>query len=346
MKKLLLFLMLTWAVPSTVCAQIQLKNLSFRKTHDLTWDVSWKVDVINRGDRAVRVWLDFQFIDKNDFAVATDNGEIRVASGDSITYREVRAFTPATYEKIASMNAKAEVRRLFLSASLSLEKFPAVPSLQGVLEVGDRFHIAGCENGELQAPVVHIWSQPTIAMGGRIIGRMSGGRLGGGVGQCLGSVVITLDIRIIGERTHIKIESVVNGTIGWITDSFVGKKFDTDRCREHFTGLEHIRRCEICESVDVKAPTEWIGSPTRNVNIRIGPGVDYPLHESGELFAGEEIQILQECQGWLQARSMPEHLIDRAIEQRGRRRARAMLLFWVRKDLIRRKQPSFLSTTR
>ncbi len=45
---------------------------------------------------------------------------------------------------------------------------------------------------------------------------------------------------------------------------------------------------DSCESVDVKAPTKWIGSPPRNVNIRIGPGIDYPLHESGELFAGLE----------------------------------------------------------
>lgn len=66
---------------------------------------------------------------------------------------------------------------------------------------------------------------------------------------------------------------------------------------------------DSCESIDVKAPTEWIGSPPRNVNIRVGPGIDYPIHQSGELFAGEEIQILQECHGWLQARSMPEHLI-------------------------------------
>jgi len=100
---------------------------------------------------------------------------------------------------------------------------------------------------------------------------------------------------------------------------------------------------DSCESVDVKAPSEWIGSPTtRNVNIRIGPGIDYPLHGSGELFAGEEIQILQECQGWLQARSMPERLIDRVIERNGRRRAREMLLFWVRKDLIRRKGPQLM----
>lgn len=112
MNRLLLLLVLMSAIPSTICAQIELKNLSFRKTHDLTWDVSWKIDVINRGDRAARVWLDFQFIDKDDFAVATDNGEIRIAAGDSVTYREVRAFHPATYDKIASMNAKAEVRRL------------------------------------------------------------------------------------------------------------------------------------------------------------------------------------------------------------------------------------------
>ena len=95
---------------------------------------------------------------------------------------------------------------------------------------------------------------------------------------------------------------------------------------------------DSCESVDVKAPTKWFGSPARNVNIRVGPGIDHPIHESGELLAGEEIQILQECQGWLQARSMPEHLIDLVIEQNGRTRAREMLLFWVRKDLIRRER--------
>ncbi len=103
---------------------------------------------------------------------------------------------------------------------------------------------------------------------------------------------------------------------------------------------------DSCESVDVKVPTEWIGSPPRNVNIRIGPGTDYPLHASGQLFAGEEIQILQECQGWLQARAMPEHLIDRAIEQHGRREAQEMLLFWVRKDLIRRQTKSSTVTPR
>ena len=97
------------------------------------------------------------------------------------------------------------------------------------------------------------------------------------------------------------------------------------------------RRPDGCESANVKAWPEWIGSPPRNVNIRIGPGINYPLHESGGLLAGEEIQILQDCQGWLQARAMPEHLIDRAIELHGLARAQEMLLFWVRKDLIRRQ---------
>ncbi len=51
---------------------------------------------------------------------------------------------------------------------------------------------------------------------------------------------------------------------------------------------------DSCESVNVKAPTEWIGSPPRNVNIRVGPGIDCPIHQSGEeLFAGEEIGALE-----------------------------------------------------
>ena len=131
------------------------------------------------------------------------------------------------------------------------------------LEIGDRFHVDGCENGELVIPVVHLWSQPTIAMGGRPIATLSGQGRADGVGRCQGAVVAALDVRTIAGRTHIKVESVVNGTIGWITDSFVGKKFDTDQCREHFTELEHIRRCEA--QIQTKTSTVTPPpTPTRN----------------------------------------------------------------------------------
>ncbi len=112
------------------------------------------------------------------------------------------------------------------------------------LEIGDRFHVDGCENGELVIPVVHLWSQPTIAMGGRPIATLSGQGRADGVGRCQGSIVAALEIRVIGDRTHVRIETIVGGTIGWITDSFVGKKFDIGQCREYFTEPEHIRRCE------------------------------------------------------------------------------------------------------
>jgi len=73
------------------------------------------------------------------------------------------------------------------------------------------------------------------------------------------------------------------------------------------------------------------------VDIRTGPGISFPLHESGALEPGEQIQILQECHGWLQARVVPLRMIDWAIKQNGRVRAKEMLLFWVRKELIRRR---------
>ena len=112
MKRLLLLIGLVGLIaPCAVSGQIELKNLAFRKTHDLTWDVSWKVDVVNRGSRAVRVWLDFTFIDKDGFAVATDNGQLQVGARDTVTYREVRAFTPVTYRAITTMEVEAEIRR-------------------------------------------------------------------------------------------------------------------------------------------------------------------------------------------------------------------------------------------
>ncbi len=115
---------------------------------------------------------------------------------------------------------------------------------QRAVRVGDRFHITGCENGDLLLPLVNIWSQPPGSPGARPIATLSGQGRPDGAGRCQGAIVAALEVRTTGGRTHIKIESVVNGTIGWITDSFVGKKFDTDRCREHFTEPEHIRRCE------------------------------------------------------------------------------------------------------
>ena len=92
-----------------------------------------------------------------------------------------------------------------------------------------------------------------------------------------------------------------------------------------------------CESVNLKAPTQFIAQPASgNVNIRTGPGTNYPVHESGQLLRGEKIQILQECNGWYQARAIPAHLIDTSIQQNGAKRAKEMLLFWVRKDLVRK----------
>jgi len=91
---------------------------------------------------------------------------------------------------------------------------------------------------------------------------------------------------------------------------------------------------DSCATVDLKAPTLWAGAPLRLVNIRTGPGPQYPIHSSGQLEPRERIQVLQECHGWLQARVIPVRMIDGAIQQNGLARAREMLLFWVRKDLI------------
>ena len=95
---------------------------------------------------------------------------------------------------------------------------------------------------------------------------------------------------------------------------------------------------DSCKSVGLKAPTLWIGAPETSVDIRTGPGTGFPLHESGALDPGEQIQILQECHGWLQARVVPLRMIDWAIQQNGRVRAKEMLLFWVKKELIRRRR--------
>lgn len=95
---------------------------------------------------------------------------------------------------------------------------------------------------------------------------------------------------------------------------------------------------DSCKTVSLKAPVLWRGVALAEVDIRTGPGDNYPVHESGQLLEGEEVQVLQDCHGWLEARVIPVRLIDTAIEQNGRKRAREMLPFWVRKGSIRRRR--------
>ena len=108
-------------------------------------------------------------------------------------------------------------------------------------EVGTLFHITGCERGELVVPVVNMWDSAQMA---RIVGRLSGdGRPDQGL-RCQGSVVKVLARGSRSGRTLLQIESVVNGQVGWITDSFVGRAFPRSKCREFFEDAEHISRCE------------------------------------------------------------------------------------------------------
>ncbi len=109
---------------------------------------------------------------------------------------------------------------------------------------GDLFHVTGCENGELLVPVVNMWSKPGgFLTGAKVVGKLSGdGREDQGL-KCQGAVVRTLEIRKFKGRIFLKIKSVVNSKIGWITDSFVGKKFSESECESFFSDPEHIRNC-------------------------------------------------------------------------------------------------------
>lgn len=93
------------------------------------------------------------------------------------------------------------------------------------IKVGDRFHITGCEKGELMVPVVNMWNKPGGAIkGAKVIGKLSGdGREDQGL-KCQGAIVELLEIKNVDDRIFLKVKSVVNSKVGWITDSFVGRK--------------------------------------------------------------------------------------------------------------------------
>jgi hypothetical protein len=93
--------------------------------------------------------------------------------------------------------------------------------------VGRRVHITGCENGELKTPLVNLWSSAARTS---VVGKLSGdGRAEQGFG-CQGAVVI---IRAV-DGTALQVETVSGDQVGWVSDRFIGRTFDTTRCTELF----------------------------------------------------------------------------------------------------------------
>ena len=107
-------------------------------------------------------------------------------------------------------------------------------------------HITGCENGELMVPIVRLWNKPGgLAADARPVGQVSGdGRADRGL-KCQGSIVIIRDSRTVSGRKFYKIETVVGSQTGWVTDSFIGRRFDRSQCASHFkSDPEYIPKCE------------------------------------------------------------------------------------------------------
>ena len=93
-----------------------------------------------------------------------------------------------------------------------------------------------------------------------------------------------------------------------------------------------------CPNLSAKAPDKWTGHAVSDrVNIRTGPDTEFPIHSSGQLLRGETVYVLQECKGWLQARIIERDMVDPVYRAHGEKQADEMLVFWVRKDLVRRK---------
>lgn len=123
-----------------------------------------------------------------------------------------------------------------------------------VPELEERFHITGCEaDGELAVPLVKMWDR--LPDWTRVVGRVSGnGREDRGL-RCQGAVVIAKDIKQEGGRTFIQIQTLVRGDFGWITDSFVGRRYDSANCVRDFG--EYADILHRCRGVGHRAITHF-----------------------------------------------------------------------------------------
>ena len=91
-----------------------------------------------------------------------------------------------------------------------------------------------------------------------------------------------------------------------------------------------------CPRLAVDAPPMWEGFAIEATSVRTGPGLGFPVHESGQLMTFERVYVLQACKGWLEGRAIPSRMIAQAREQLGEERASEILTFWVPANLIRR----------
>lgn len=85
-----------------------------------------------------------------------------------------------------------------------------------------------------------------------------------------------------------------------------------------------------CPDLWPSTTERWSGpvSPD-SVLLRTGPSDTFPAHESGFIFSGETVYVLQECEGWLQARAVTRYAVGQIEPAQGKERAREMLTFWL-----------------
>jgi hypothetical protein len=127
-----------------------------------------------------------------------------------------------------------------LTAALSASTCaaPSAPPETADSRIGQRVHITGCENGELKVPMVNLWN---TAARSAVIGRLSGDGQEALGFACQGAVVVVRDV--VG--TALQVETVTGSQVGWVSEQFIGQRFDTTRCAEIFGySANALRTCE------------------------------------------------------------------------------------------------------
>jgi hypothetical protein len=111
---------------------------------------------------------------------------------------------------------------------------PATPSPSTVeaAPIGDRVHISGCDFGVLRVPVVDLWDSAERT---RVVGEVSGDGAADRGLRCLGAVVIIRSVDSERPTPMYEVEAVVGNQRGWLSELFIGPKFDISLCGAFFS---------------------------------------------------------------------------------------------------------------
>lgn len=94
-----------------------------------------------------------------------------------------------------------------------------------------------------------------------------------------------------------------------------------------------------CPDLWPSTAERWTGHVVPDsVLLRTGPSDTFPPHDSGHIYSGETVYVLQDCEGWAQGRAVTRYMVGNIERAQGEAKARKVLTFWLPVAAVERER--------